>query len=105
MTLIRHRGCPNAFAKHAATFRCASLYAQVANNSSSTVNCDPEREKIERVYFEGTRPLFSEAVDNIGKMFEALERQYEPETVIKDYENAHVFLFDILACLKPELAQ
>lgn len=68
-------------------------------------NCDPEREQIELVYFEDTRPLFTESGDHIGKFFEALERQYEPKTVIKDYEETHAFLSDILACLEPGLAE
>jgi hypothetical protein len=68
-------------------------------------NCDPEREKIELVYFEGTRRLFKESGDNLGKMFEALERQYEPTIVIQDYEDAHAFLSEILDCLTPKLAE
>jgi hypothetical protein len=68
-------------------------------------NCDPEREKIELVYFEGTRPLFTKSGDHLGKFFEALECQYEPNTVIKDYEDTHAFLSDILACLTPGLAE
>jgi hypothetical protein len=68
-------------------------------------NCDPEKEGIETVYFEGTRPLFKESGDHLGKFFEALERQYEPNTVIKDYEDTHAFLCDILGCLEPGLAK
>jgi hypothetical protein len=64
-------------------------------------NCDPEREKIEEVYFEGTRPLFKESGDIFGKYFEALERQYQPDAVIKDYENTYAFLLEIMACLNP----
>lgn len=33
--------------------------------------------------------------------FEALERQHEPETVIKDYEDTHALLLEIVACLEP----
>jgi hypothetical protein len=68
-------------------------------------NCDPEREQIERVYFEGTRPLFTTPGDNVGIFFEALERQYQPEAVIKDYEDVHGFLSDLTACLEPRLVQ
>ncbi len=68
-------------------------------------NCDPEREQIEVVYFEGTRPLFKEPGDHIRKFFEALERQYHPEVVIEDYENTHKFLADIMNCLKPSLVE
>lgn len=68
-------------------------------------NCDPEREKIEEVYFEGKRPLFIESGDIFGKYFEALERQYQPHTVIKDYENTYTFLLEIMACLNPGTAK
>lgn len=72
-------------------------------NHSIHGNCNPEREQIELVYFEGKRPLFKEAGDHIGKRFEALERQYEPHIVIKDYEDTQEFLTDIVKCLEPEL--
>lgn len=68
-------------------------------------NCDPKREQIELVYFEGKRPLFKESGDHIGKIFEALERQHQPSTVIKDYEDVYAFLLDVIACLKPGLAK
>jgi hypothetical protein len=67
-------------------------------------NCDPEAEQIESVYFEGKRPLFKEPGDNIGKFLEALERQYEPESVVKDYEDTHAFLADIATHLEPSFA-
>ncbi|MEQ1945742.1 MAG: hypothetical protein ABL995_01035 [Bryobacteraceae bacterium] len=70
-------------------------------NNAIHGNCDPEREKIESVYFEGKRPLFVEPGDHIGKLLEVLERQHEPGTVIKDYEDTHAFLLHILSCLKP----
>jgi hypothetical protein len=74
-------------------------------NNAIHGNCDPEREKIELVYFEGTRPLFSESGDHLGKRFEALERQYDPNSVIKDYEDTHAFLSYIMECLTPGLAE
>jgi hypothetical protein len=64
-------------------------------------NCDPEREQIELVYFEGKRPLFTEPGDHIGKFFETLERQHEPNVVIKDYEDTHAFLLYLIDCLTP----
>lgn len=72
-------------------------------NNAIHGNCDPEKEKIETVYFEGTRPLFNEPGDHLGKFFETLEKQYEPDTVIKDYEDTHAFLCHLLACLEPEV--
>jgi hypothetical protein len=63
------------------------------------------QEQIEKVYFEGTRPLFAEPGDHIGKFFEALERQYQPEAVVKDYEDVHEFLADLTLCLEPGYAQ
>jgi hypothetical protein len=68
-------------------------------------NCDPEREQIEMVYFEGTRPLFRESGDHIGKFLEALERQYQPQAVIQDYEDTHKFLDYLVGCLEPGLVQ
>ncbi|MBZ5564551.1 MAG: hypothetical protein LAP13_19305, partial [Acidobacteriia bacterium] len=70
-------------------------------NNAIHGNCDPEREKIEHVYFEGKRPLFPEPGDHIGKFFEALERQHQPNVVIKDYEETYAFLLYILECLIP----
>src|SRR5262249_26126539 len=59
-------------------------------------NVDPESEQIETVYFEGKRPLFVEPGDHIGKFHESLERQHNPEAIIKDYEDMHAFLLDII---------
>jgi hypothetical protein len=73
-------------------------------NHSIHGNCDPVSEQIELVYFEGKRPLFKEAGDHIGKRLEAMERQYEPDTVIKDYEDTHEFLADVVRRLEPDLA-
>lgn len=70
-------------------------------NNAIHGNCDPEREQIETVYFEGKRPLFVEAGDHIGKLLETLERQHEPEIIIKDYEDTHLFLAHIMSCLEP----
>jgi len=70
-------------------------------NNAIHGNCDPEKEKIESVYFEGKRPLFVEPGDHIGKLLETLERQHEPGAVVKDYEDTHAFLVHILSCLKP----
>jgi hypothetical protein len=66
-------------------------------------NVDPEIEQVERVYFDGKIPLFEQPGDHIGKFFEALERQHDPETAIKDYEDTHTFLLEIVACLEPEM--
>ena len=74
-------------------------------NNAIHGNRDPEKEMIETVYFEGTCPLFKEPGDHLGKFFDALERQHDPETVIKDYECIHAFLHEILSCITPELAK
>jgi len=68
-------------------------------------NTNPEREQMEIVYFEGKRPLFKEPGDHIAKRLETLAQQYEPENVVKDYENVHQFLCSIATCLKPDLAE
>ena len=74
-------------------------------NNAIHGNCDPEKEQIELVYFEGKRPLFKEPGDNIGKWFQAMERQYQPRAVIEDYEHVHAFLYEIMNCLRPGLVQ
>jgi hypothetical protein len=78
-------------------------FKHVMDKRNNTVhgNCDPEREQVELVYFEGTRPLFKEPGDHIGKFLEAQERQYQPEVVIEDYETTHRFLAYLLSCLEP----
>ena len=74
-------------------------------NNAIHGNVDPEREQIEIIYFEGKRPLFKEPGDHIAKYFEALARQHEPETVIKDYEDTHLFLWSIAEYLEPGIAK
>jgi hypothetical protein len=64
-------------------------------------NVDPKRDGIETVYFEGRRPLFEKSGDHLGEFFQALERQYNPHQVIKNYEDMHLFLLDIVDCLEP----
>ncbi|MFN8685760.1 MAG: hypothetical protein ACK50U_07180 [Acidobacteriota bacterium] len=71
-------------------------------NNAIHGNCDPEKERIETVYFEGRRPLFVEPGDHIGTLLEVLERQHEPAAVIKDYLDTHAFLLYILSCIEPE---
>lgn len=66
-------------------------------------NIDPEREKIEVVYFDNKRPLFVETGDHIGKFIESIERQAQPDVVVSDYENTHEFLASIVSCLERDL--
>lgn len=68
-------------------------------------NVDPVGEQIETVYFDGTRPLFVESGDHIGKFQEALERLHQPQTVLKDYFDTYAFLLEIVSCLSPKLEQ
>ncbi len=63
-------------------------------------NIDPEREKIEIVYFDNKRPLFVETGDHIGKFIESIERQAQPDVAVSDYENTHEFLASIVSCLE-----
>jgi hypothetical protein len=82
-------------------------FLKVMNKRNDTIhgNHDPEREYVERVYFEGTRPLFVQPGDAVGKYFEGLERQYRPDLVIEDYEAVHEFLSDLISsCLTPGYA-
>jgi hypothetical protein len=64
-------------------------------------NVDPKRDSFETVFFEGKRPLFKRPGDHLGEFFQALERQYDPKQVIQNYEHMHLFLLEIVGCLKP----
>ena len=66
-------------------------------------NIEPERERIEIVYFEGKRPLFEESGDHLAKRLEAPLRRYSPEEIIKDYEHTHLFLQSLGDCLDSKL--
>ena len=82
-------------------------FLKVMNKRNDTIhgNHDPEREFVEQVYFEGTRPLFAQPGDAIGRYFEGLERQYRPDLVVEDYEAVHEFLSDLISsCLTPRYA-
>jgi len=82
-------------------------FLKVMNKRNDTIhgNHDPERECVERVYFEGTRPLFAQPGDAIGRYFQGLERQYRPDLVVEDYEAVHKFLSDLTSsCLTPGYA-
>ena len=63
-------------------------------------NANPAAEQLETVYFEGKRPLYEVPGDNIGKFWEAKERQYQPAQVIQRYIDVYAFLLDIVARLK-----
>src|SRR5262245_13157548 len=93
-------GFSRAIDKNSESFK---KFKRIMDKRNHTIhgNIDPEREKIETVYFEGKRPLFEESGDHIGKFFEALERRWNPQSVIKDYEDVYAFLLDIAGCLKP----
>lgn len=62
-------------------------------------NVDPLKDKIEVVYFDGRRPLFSTPGHNIERFFEHLEFVNDPQSVISDYEATHAFLLEILECM------
>ena len=66
-------------------------------------NVDPLRERLETVYFEGKRPIFAEAGDHLGKFYEMMEKQYQPERVLRDYESTYAFLVEIMRCLDADL--
>jgi hypothetical protein len=97
-------GFTRAVDKRLATY---GRFLKVMNKRNDTIhgNHNPEREYVEQVYFEGTRPLFVEPGDAIGKYFEGLERQYRPDLVIEDYQAVHEFLWDLISsCLTPGYA-
>lgn len=67
-------------------------------------NIDPIGERMEIVYFEGKRPIYSERGDHFGQYFEAMERQFRPERVLRDYENTYSFLLEITHCMAPSVS-
>ena len=77
-------------------------FKRVMDKRNHTIhgNVDPDRERIETVYFDRKRPLYAEAGDHIGKFIESIERQAQPEVIVKDYENTHEFLAHIASCLE-----
>ena len=89
--------------RNSATYK---RFLKIMNKRNDTIhgNHNPER-KNQRVYFEGTRPLFAEPGDQTFRYFEAIEHQYRPETVIRDYEDVHEFLAELTSCLKPQYAK
>jgi hypothetical protein len=80
-------------------------FKSIMDNRNNTIhgNVDPERERLETLYFEGKRPLFEEPGDHLLKYFQALEQQLDAKTVIKNYENTHAFLLSIGECLDPAI--
>jgi hypothetical protein len=64
-------------------------------------NVDPIRDQIETVYFERRRPLFVNPGHNIHVLFEQMERQANPEGLLREYEELHAFLGEIAGCLTP----
>ncbi len=87
-----------------ATFKKFKTVMDKRNNAIHG-NVDPVKEQTEEVYFEGRRPLFKEPGDHIAKHFETLARQFQPEAVVKDYEDTYEFLVSLADCLKPNVAK
>jgi hypothetical protein len=98
------RGFVRPIDQHAETFKKFKRVMDKRNHSIHG-NCDPVREQVELVYFEGKRPLFKEAGDHIGKLLETLERQHAPEIVTRDYEDTYAFLEDVVTHLEPGLVE
>lgn len=65
-------------------------------------NVDPIRESVEIVYFDGKRPLFTIPGHNIERLFEQLELIHRPHDVVREYEDVHLFLLEIMDCLSEE---
>lgn len=82
-------------------------FKRVMDKRNHTIhgNINPENEKTEIVYFDGKRPLFQQSGDHIGKYYEMQEKQYQPNKVIKDYEDTHTFLISLAECLESDLAK
>ncbi len=98
------RGFVRPIDQHTETFKKFKRVMDRRNHSIHG-NCDPIREQVELVYFEGKRPLFKEGGDHIGKLLETLERQYAPDVVIRNYEDTYAFLEDLMTYLEPRLVE
>jgi hypothetical protein len=98
------RGFVRPISEHEETFK---NFKKVMDKRNHRIhgNCDPEQEQIELVYFDGKRPLFKAPGDRFGKFLDSMERQYEPDVVIRDYENTHAFLNDLINHLEPGLTR
>ncbi len=64
-------------------------------------NVDPVREPIEVVYFEERRPLFVHPGNNIELLFQYMEAQADPASLLREYEQLHGFLVEMTECLVP----
>lgn len=64
-------------------------------------NVDPIREPIEIVYFEERRPLFVQSGNSVELLFDYMESQADPTTLLAEYEQLHGFLVAITDCLVP----
>jgi len=62
-------------------------------------NVNPDAEQIEVVYFDKRRPLFVKPGNHIERFLEQLERLYDPQQVVADYEAVQMFLLEIMECL------
>ena len=61
-------------------------------------NVDPIKERLDVVYFEGKRPLFSDSSEGLSRDLENIEKLFAPKEVVQDYEDTHEFLHE-LTCL------
>ena len=99
-------------------YKCTGFVSSIAPKSTAFVNfkrimdkrnheihgnIDPERERVEVVYFDNKRPLFIETGDHIENFIESIERQAQPDVVARDYESTHEFLASIVSCLERDL--
>lgn len=73
-------------------------------NTNIHGNPEPTRECIAKVYFDGKIPLYKEGGDIIGKFMEERKAHINPVKTIRDYEDTHTFLIDVVACLESKLA-
>jgi hypothetical protein len=62
-------------------------------------NVNPTKDQIEVVYFEGRRPLFVNPGHNIHLLFEQMEKEADPRTLLQEYVELHGFLAAIGDCL------
>jgi hypothetical protein len=85
------------------TTEAYAAFMRVVNKRNFALhgNVDPEKEKLEVVYFDGRRPLFVTPGYHLETFFENLEHLHDPQQVIDEYEKVHSFLLEIAECLLP----
>jgi hypothetical protein len=80
-------------------------FMRIRNKRNDVLHANvlPEQNALEVLYFDGKIPLYAEAGDIFQRFWENYERWVDPEGVLEDYENVHLFFLELESLLKPEI--